>query len=185
MTRNLIKRWRGSKNNPDGGGGGGTSLAKRPQGGADTGLARFRDEMDRVFDRAWRDFEELARNPWSALPTFDDRGDWPQWPAIDVAEDEHNFTLRADVPGLGPDDVEVEVLGDTLTIRGQRQDEWSDDGRGVKRRERRCGSFVRTITLPPYVDPEKVQAKYDKGTVSITLPKVPGKGPKRVNVTAT
>jgi len=44
--------------------------------------------MDRVFDRAWRDFERLARDPWSALSTFDDRNDWPQWPAIDVAENE-------------------------------------------------------------------------------------------------
>src|SRR5688572_2603255 len=100
MIMNLIKRWRGSKDNNGGFDGG--ALAKRPSGG-EFGLERFRDEMDRVFDRAWRDFERLARDPWSALSTFDDRNDWPQWPAIDVAEDEHNVTLRADVPGLGPE----------------------------------------------------------------------------------
>jgi len=89
------------------------------------------------------------------------------------------------VPGLGPEDVEVELVGDdALTIRGQRQDEFSDEKRGVRRRERRCGSFVRTIALPPYVDADKVEAKYDKGTLSITLPKVAGKEPKRVTVTA-
>lgn len=146
----------------------------------DGGFARLRHEMDRAFDRMWREFD---RGGW-------DRGwkeagplmETTEWPAVDMAEDDKAVTLRVDVPGLGPDDVNVEVSGNLLTIRGSRSDEWSENKGGLHRRERRSGSFVRTVTLPSYVDAEKIEARYDKGVMTVSIPKLPGHGPKHIPV---
>jgi len=179
---NFLKR----KNTDEGGGrrGRDSGLARRDSPGRDNwGLNRFRDEMDRAFDRVWREFDR--DDPWPAMSnvpgTF---GSLTDWPAIDVAEDDKALTLRADLPGLDPKDVEVEVSGNLLTIRGERETERSDAKAGIRRRERRFGSFARTLPLPDYLDADKVEARYDRGTMTITVPKVAGKGPKRVNVTS-
>ncbi|HEV2295404.1 MAG TPA: Hsp20/alpha crystallin family protein [Tepidisphaeraceae bacterium] len=107
------------------------------------------------------------------------------WPAIDTAEDENSYTVRVDVPGIDPKDVELEVSGNVLSIRGSRQDEWSDENkkRGIIRRERRSGSFLRSLPLPDYVDAEKVEARYENGTLTVMAPKIAGKGSRRVPVT--
>jgi HSP20 family molecular chaperone IbpA len=179
--KQLIKRWRGhqndAKDNPSRG-----ALAKHRRGGATP--ARWRDEFDRAFGRMWNDF---ALEPWNAFAGFGDLAgrdsgwDW-NWPPMDMAEDEKSITLRVDVPGLGPEDVDVEVSGNRLTVRGSRQEEHKDDRRGVYRHERRSGSFVRTVTLPSYADGGNVEARYDKGVLTITMPKDPQKGPRRVRV---
>ena len=184
---NLLKRWRKQQHdiNKDNGGGRNEhaadhGLAKRAQG-TDTGgtlLDRVRGEMDHVFDRIWGD---LAGDPWSALNSFDMPAFKP-WPAVDVAEDERAVTLRADVPGIDEKDLDVEVAGNVLTIRGSRDEEHEDKSR--RRHERVTGRFVRTVTLPSYVDPAGVEARYEKGVLTVTVPKVPGRGPKRVKVNA-
>lgn len=180
---NLFKQWR--KESHGSRGGGGRELAKRS---SETGgsLARFRDEMDRVFDRVWRDFDRGGESwlaPFSSMPSLFE-GFGGGWPALDMAEDDKAVTLRVDVPGLDARDVDVEVSGNLLTFRGQRHDEWSDKKGGVYRRERRAGSFARTVTLPDYVDADKVEARYEKGTLTLTIPKIPGKGPRKVQVSA-
>jgi HSP20 family protein len=127
----------------------------------------FRREIERALDRAWGAFEGL---------------DVPEWPAMDVSEDDKAVTFRVDLPGLGPKDVEVEVSGDRLSIRGTRREERTEGDGGRERRERFVGSFARTVTLPPYADGEKAEASYDKGVLTVTAPKVPGRGPRRVAV---
>jgi HSP20 family protein len=149
----------------------------------ETGLARFRDEMDRMIDRFWR-------RPWeSPFSLFTESMAWPElkapwgaWPAIDIAEDDKAVVIRADVPGLEAKDVAVEVSGNALTIRGSREEEETQKTANVTRHERRFGKFERMITLPPHVDAGKVEAKYEKGTLTITVPRIPGEGPKRVEV---
>ena len=176
----LLRKWRKQDENDHGRG---TALAKRERHGTGRGLDRFREEIDRTFDRIWRDFDR--GDPWSVLSHLPETfGTLTDWPAIDMAEDDKAITLRVDVPGLDPKDLDVEVSGNVLTLRGQRTDEWSDDRKGVYHRERRSGSFFRTIPLPDYVEPDKIEARYDKGTVTLTVPKAPGKGPKRVQVKA-
>lgn len=179
---NILKKWR---KQPEPGNEPNTLVKHRPTGGDGGGLARFRDfreQIDRTFDRVWREFD---RDPWSALSTLPNQlGGLSNWPAVDMAEDDNTVTLRVDVPGLDQKELDVEVSGNLLTIRGQRQDEWTDKQGGVRRRERVSGSFARTITLPSYADGEKVEASYNKGTLTINIPKVPGQGPKRVRVTA-
>jgi HSP20 family protein len=182
----LLSKWR------KGDGNGGRALTTRRDGGGQgfKGLGRFRDEVDKVFDRVWRDFD---RDPWSAMTRWPDwSSDFGRlgaaanvsWPAIDMAEDEKAVTLRVDVPGLDEKDLDVSVSGGTLTISGSRADEWEDKGKGVFRRERVAGSFSRSVQLPSYVDPDKLEARYEKGTLTLIVPKVPGKGPRRVKVTA-
>jgi HSP20 family protein len=178
----LLKKWqKHSKDN-------GNAIVKHRRN--DRGLSRLRDflqPLDGVFERARQPWLDLDRDPWSALMTLPSRlsdfSGW-NWPAIDMAEDENAVTLRVDVPGLDEKDLEVEVSGNLLTIRGAREDEWSDKKHGVRRRERISGSFARTITLPSYVDTQKIEAKYEKGILRINVPKIPGQGPKRVRVTA-
>ena len=189
---NLLKRWRGNQQE----GGNERALARQSKGEVGAGLSRFQDEVDRVFDQFWDDFH---RDPWSAglsqLSSLMD-SQAMNWPAVDVSEDDRNVTLHVEVPGLGPDDVDVEVSGNVLTIRGSHQEHYDDSGddavKGkkkerqpqVRRRERRYGSFTRTMTLPSYVDPSKLAAQYDKGVLTLTVPKIEGRGPRRVRVSA-
>jgi len=106
------------------------------------------------------------------------------WPAIDMKEDDKAITLRVDVPGINPKDITVDVSGNLLTLGGSRQDEKKSEKGGILRQERHEGSFLRTITLPSYVDPTKIEAKCEKGVLTVTATKVPGAGPKRVPVKA-
>jgi len=170
---NLLKKWRKQDN------GGGADLARRE--GKDVGPSHWRDEFDRTFEQM---LERVWRNPWEAMSDLPALSGLANWPAVDLAEDDRAVTLRVDLPGMGPEDVDVQVSGNLLTLRGARQDEWSDNGKGLRRHERRFGSFSRTITLPEYVDAEKVEARYDKGILTVTVPKAPGKGPRRVPVTS-
>jgi HSP20 family protein len=135
----------------------------------------FRREIERALDRAWGAIEGARLGAIGEL-------DVAEWPAMDVAEDDKAVTYRVDLPGLGPKDVEVEVSGDRLSIRGTRREERTEGEGGRERRERFVGSFARTVTLPPYADGEKAEASYDKGVLTVTAPKVPGRGPRRVAV---
>lgn len=168
----------------DSGRGGGNALAKRERGGL------FRKHSFGDIDRVCRDFERdplaMFRDPWSMLDRMSERlNHLSNWPAIDISEDENAMTVRCDVPGLDARDLDVQVSDNVLTVSGARGDEWDGNKHGVRRRERISGSFSRTVTLPSYVDGAKVEARYDKGTLTITVPKIPGKGPRRVEVKAS
>jgi HSP20 family protein len=143
--------------------------------GAAPQISRFRRELEDAFDRAFRGFD--LRDPWRAFEVG------LPWPPADVSETDKEFAVRLDVPGLKAEDLDVELTDDTLTIRGERTEESEHKGNGdTYRQERYSGSFARTITIPAYADTAKAGAKYDKGVLTITLPKVPGQGPKRVAV---
>ena len=135
----------------------------------------FRREIERALDRAWGAFAGARLGALGVLGAA-------EWPAMDVSEDEKSVTFHVDAPGLGPKDVDVEVSGDVLSIRGTRSEQHAEPN-GNSRRERFTGSFARTVRLPPGVDGEKAEASYDKGVLTVTAPKVPGRGPKRVTVT--
>jgi len=137
-------------------------------------LRRFREEIDRAFER-------FLYDPWGELESgfgFLDR--WT--PAIDVAQTETEVSVRAEVPGLGPDDLEITIQGDTLPLAGEKTKTEQDEGRDYSYSERRFGSFRRSIQLPASVDPEKVTAVHEKGTVTIRLEKVKAERPKRIKV---
>ncbi len=103
-------------------------------------------------------------------------------PAVDVYEDEHNVTLKIEVPGIDEKDIDVRVENNTLTVHGERKIEKEEKEENYRRVERQYGSFTRTFNLPATVDAEKVQADYDKGVLKITLPKKAEAKPKQIKV---
>ena len=103
-------------------------------------------------------------------------------PAVDVYEDEHDVTLKIEVPGIDEKDIDVRIENNTLTVHGERKIEKEEKEENYRRVERQYGSFTRTFNLPPTVDPEKVRADYDKGVLQITLPKKAEAKPKQVKV---
>ncbi len=103
-------------------------------------------------------------------------------PAVDVYEDEHNVTLKIEVPGIEEKDIDVRIENNTLTVHGERKIEKEEKEENYRRVERQYGSFTRTFNLPPTVDAEKVQADYDKGVLKVTLPKKAEAKPKQIKV---
>ena len=103
-------------------------------------------------------------------------------PAVDVYEDEHNVTLKIEVPGIDEKDIDVRIENNTLTVHGERKIEKEEKEENYRRVERQYGGFTRTFNLPPTVDAEKVQADYDKGVLKIILPKKAEAKPKQIKV---
>jgi HSP20 family protein len=103
-------------------------------------------------------------------------------PAVDVYEDEHNVTLKVEVPGIDEKDIDIRLENNTLTVHGERKIEKEEKEENYRRVERQYGSFTRTFTLPTTVDSEHVSANYDKGVLSITLPKKAEAKPKQIKV---
>src|SRR6202041_3758182 len=92
-------------------------------------------------------------------------------PPVDIYEDEHNITLKLEVPGIDEKDIDVRIDNNTLTVHGERKIEKEEKEENYRRVERHYGTFTRTFTLPPTVDTEHVSATYDKGVLKIDLPK--------------
>jgi HSP20 family protein len=126
-------------------------------------LSRLRDEMDRVFGH-------MAGEVFPA--------DGQKWgPAVDVREEDDRLIVKADLPGVKKDDVDITATEDSITIQGHSEEEKEEKKDGYYRRERHSGSFSRVLPLPAMVDADKAQAEFKDGTVTITLPKV-AKAPK-------
>ncbi len=134
-------------------------------------FASLQDRINRVF----RDtYSEGSRDESLATSSFA--------PAVDVYEDEHNVTLKVEVPGIDEKDIDIRLENNTLTVHGERKIEKEEKEENYRRVERQYGSFTRTFTLPTTVDAEKVSANYDKGVLSITLPKKAEAKPKQIKV---
>jgi len=92
-------------------------------------------------------------------------------PSIDVKESEKDFTIRAELPGVDEKDIEVNVTGDTVTLRGEKKEEKEDKGKNYYYLERSYGSFNRVIPLGSEADADKAQASFKNGVLNITIPK--------------
>ncbi len=101
---------------------------------------------------------------------------------MDVYEDEHNVTLKLEVPGIDEKDIDVRIENNTLTVHGERKFEKEEKEENFRRVERQYGSFTRTFTLPNTVNQESVQADYDKGVLKIMLAKKAEAKPKQIKV---
>jgi HSP20 family protein len=152
-----------------------TTALTRPETG-------FFDEMDRAFDalmhRGWlRPFREL----------------WPEWqpfttdvevqmPRVDLVDREAEILVRAEVPGIDKEHLDVDLSGELLTIRGERRKEERTEEGDVYRAEIARGTFVRTLRLPAEVDAEKVEATFKDGLLEIHLPKLATTKRQRIEV---
>jgi HSP20 family protein len=103
-------------------------------------------------------------------------------PPVDVYEDEHNVTLKIEVPGIDEKDIDVRIENNTLTVHGERKFEQEEKEENYRRVERQYGSFTRTFSLPNTVNHDNVQADYDKGVLKITLEKKAEAKPKQIKV---
>jgi HSP20 family protein len=103
-------------------------------------------------------------------------------PPVDVYEDEHNVTLKIEVPGIDEKDIDVQIENNLLTVHGERKFEKEEKEENFRRVERQYGSFTRSFTLPNTVNPEQVQAHYDKGILKIQLAKKAEAKPKQIKV---
>jgi HSP20 family protein len=103
-------------------------------------------------------------------------------PPVDIYEDEHNITLKIDVPGIDEKDIDVRIEGNTLTVHGERKIEKEEKEENFRRVERQYGAFTRSFTLPSSVDPGQVNANYDNGVLKIALAKKAEAKPKQIQV---
>jgi HSP20 family protein len=103
-------------------------------------------------------------------------------PPVDVYEDEHSITLKIEVPGIEEKDIDVRIENNTLTVHGERKFEKEEKEENYRRVERQYGSFTRSFTLPSTVDPDQVQANYEKGVLKIKLAKKAEAKPKQIKV---
>jgi HSP20 family protein len=108
------------------------------------------------------------------------RRDWI--PAMDLAEDQGDYVVRADLPGIPEKDVHIEVEDNVLTISGERKSEHEERKNGHYRVERASGRFARSLTLPEGIDPESVRAHFDKGVLEVRVPKPAERKPHRVQI---
>jgi HSP20 family protein len=133
-------------------------------------FSTLQDRMNRLFRETQGNSQEESLTSSSFAP------------AVDVYEDEHNVTLKIEVPGIDEKDIDVRIENNTLTVHGERKIEKEEKEENYRRVERQYGSFTRTFNLPPTVDAEKVQADYDKGVLKVTLPKKAEAKPKQIKV---
>jgi HSP20 family protein len=103
-------------------------------------------------------------------------------PPVDIYEDEHNITLKLEVPGIDEKDIDVRVENTTLTVHGERKIEKEEKEENFRRVERQYGEFTRSFTLPSSVDPGQVTADYAKGVLKINLAKKAEAKPKQIKV---
>ena len=128
--------------------------------------------MARTITR-WEPFAELAemRSRFDRLFSDLADGEGREWtPAIDVVRDNGHLVVRANVPGIKPDELEIKVVHDVLTISGEHEETKEETDKTFVRRERRYGAFSRSMPLPQGVDPKKIDAKTDDGVLVVTIP---------------
>ena len=137
-----------------------------------------RREFSNLQDRVNRIFRESysPEGPEEALTTSSFA------PPVDVYEDEHNITLKIEVPGIDEKDIDVRIENNTLAVHGERKFEKEEKEENFQRVERHYGSFTRSFTLPNSVDPEQVSAHYDKGVLKIRLAKKTEAKPRQIKV---
>jgi HSP20 family protein len=137
-------------------------------------LATMQDRMNRM-NRLFREGYS-PEEPEEALTTTSFA------PPVDIYEDEHNITLKLEVPGIDEKDIDVRVENTTLTVHGERKIEKEEKEENFRRVERQYGSFTRSFTLPSSVDPAQVTAHYDKGVLKVNLAKKAEAKPKQIKV---
>ncbi len=129
----------------------------------------FSREIDRLFDTLF------DANEWRSQRRL---------PPIDLAEQDDHFVLRADLPGLDENDVNIEIQDNTLTISGERKSEHEERQRGWFRVERSFGSFSRSLNLPEGVDANAIAAEFDRGVLEIRIPKPEERKPHRIAISS-
>jgi HSP20 family protein len=132
-------------------------------------MMALRSTIDRMFDNALSG----STTNWQA----------PSWDlALDVSENQDEYVVEASLPGINPEDLEITYTNNTLTIKGETREEKEEQGKRYHLRERRYGSFARSITLPAGIESDKIDARYEKGVLKLHLPKAEEVKPKKIAI---
>ncbi len=136
-------------------------------------LNRFRDEMDRLFQSFFDAPLAGGGQSWGL----------PAWgPPLDVEETDKEILVRAEIPGVKAEELDLSISGDSLVISGEKKESQEKKDKGYVYQERRFGSFRREVPLPSAVDADNVEAQYKDGVLHVTLHKAQEALPKRIQV---
>lgn len=127
-------------------------------------LDRMRNELDRL---------ARTESRVAAPPTF---------PALNVWSSAEGLIVTAEIPGVTAEDIDISIVGETMTLSGSRDPEFDGDEVRYHRRERGCGQFNRTLELPYRIETDQVEATFDKGVLTVTLPRAEEDKPKKIAV---
>ncbi len=134
----------------------------------------LRREVDRLFeDFTLNPFRLPLRRPAFDLEPFWQPDSWVAQPAIDLVERDSAFEMTAELPGLDEKNIEVNVANGVLTVKGKKEEEKVEKKEDFHLRERRFGSFARSVRIPDAVDADKIEANFKNGVLKVTLPKKP------------
>jgi HSP20 family protein len=146
--------------------------AWHPAGSLNSEFASMQREIDRMFDRFLHTGDISEDGGYLSAYV----------PPVDIIENDQEFVVKAELPGVAKEDVKITVTNDVLTIRGEKQQEKESKGKGVHRLERVAGTFQRSFTLPTSVKSDKIEAKFENGVLTLSLPKVEEAKPKEIEV---
>ena len=133
-------------------------------------LERMKQEMERMYQYPTM---KIFREPTAGV-----------FPAINITQETDNYYVRAELPGIKADDLELSIANNTLTIEGERKSGPEDENAKYHRREREAGKFSRKIILPAQIDATKADAKCNEGLLTIVLPKAESAKPKKITITS-
>ncbi len=134
-------------------------------------LATLRERMNRLFEEAYTsrgEEKDLVASTWN--------------PSVDIFETENELVLKAELPGVDEDDIEIKIEDSTITLKGDRKFEKETKEENYHRIERSYGSFYRSFTLPRNIDQDKIKAESENGILKVTMPKKAELKPKKVKI---
>lgn len=134
-------------------------------------IRRLRRDIDRLFARLWDDFDA------GYLATFE-----REMPHLDLSETDESLLVKAELPGVDPEDLDISISEDVLTIRGEMRQTTTNEEAAYHRIERRYGYFSRSIKLPCKVSIDDIQATFDKGVLRIDMPKCKPDRPREIKI---
>lgn len=134
-------------------------------------MLSLRDAMDRLFQDSW-----VSNRGWGNMPAA-----WSE-PTLDVYETADNVVVKAAIPGVKPEDVEITVKGNYLAISGETKEETENKDKNYLRRETRVGTFSRMVELPDALQSDKADAKFENGVLTISFPKAEQVKPKKIQI---
>ena len=147
-----------------------------PVGARPRSVRSLFDDLDRLMDGSWG-------WPLRTLPIAHSLRSTYEWmPDIDVFEKDGKIVVRADLPGIKREDIDVSVQDDTLVVRGQREEETDIDNETYYGSERALGRFYRAVSLPAGVDPDEIDATYGDGVLQVSVPKKAAQEPQKVQI---
>lgn len=134
-------------------------------------LSRMQEDMNRFFDDFFGEHRRgLAEGAWL--------------PAVDVSETENEFVVRAELPGMSHEDIDINVQNNILTLKGEKKQEKTEEHESFHRLERSYGTFSRSFTLPSGVSPDDINAGFKDGVLEVTMPKAEEAKAKKIAITA-